>query len=231
MMSDDGQQLYADDWMRVSRTKAGKVGSGRVLISFTGIGHRINGFNYQKAEFGRLGESYDQMFIVSDLTRSWANSIDFDRLAEVIDREASGAEIHSIGNSMGGFIALLAPKFLPISRTVAFAPQYSMNPVIVPWETRWPHYRKGIKDWLYPSLDGFWQDETQYYAFIGTVGPDGMQAKLFPERDNLTLTLLPTGHHVAAELKRVGAMHNVIAHCFDGSYSREWFESEYPIHG
>lgn len=228
-MTDGREQLYADDLMHVSRTKAGTVGSGRVLISFTGIGHRINGFNLQKAEFGRLSESYDQMFIVSDLTRSWANSLDFDRLAEVIIRQAAGAEIHCIGNSMGGFIALLAPKFLPISRAVAFAPQYSMNPAIVPWETRWPHYRQGIKKWLYPSLDGVWQDGTHYYAFVGSMGPDGMQARLFPKRDNLTLTLLPTGHHVAAELKQSGVMHSVIAQCFDGSYSHEWFETVYPI--
>jgi pimeloyl-ACP methyl ester carboxylesterase len=51
-------------------------------------------------------------------------------------------KVIAIGNSMGGFGAVYFASRLPNCRTaIAFVPQFSIDPTIVPGETRWQQHR------------------------------------------------------------------------------------------
>lgn len=58
------------------------------------------------------------------------------RVVQLAQAEGFG-EIVTYGSSMGGFGALIAAGRLGASRAVVSVPQYSINPVLVPWEERW----------------------------------------------------------------------------------------------
>ena len=222
------ETLYADTWMRVTRMQASASGVRRVLLSFTGVGHAMGGIDVQSPEFAGAGSTYDAVFFISDLTRSWGNRLDFAQLDALIAEAAPGAERHCIGNSMGGFLALLAPSLMPVSQVLAFAPQFSVDPSIVPWERRWEEYRNGIDTWRFPSLKDCWQDQTRYHVLIGALGIDRRHAALFPtDLPNLLVTKVPARHDLAAELKTAGVLRDVIQKTFAGTFTPAWFEQAY----
>ena len=179
----------------------------------------------QRPEFVSAGNQYDAIFFVSDLMRSWGNLLDFKRIAEVVADRVGDAEIHCIGNSMGAFNALLAPSQMRVSRVVAFAPQFSVHPDIVPWEIRWEDYRSAITEWKYPSLEGVWTPDTEYFVFIGNKGRDRKHARLFPKLRNLHLTRVDGKHNLARGMKGSGILQEVIRRCFAGEYTLDWFEA------
>lgn len=49
------------------------------------------------------------------------------------------------GTSMGGYAALAFSAELAIDEVLAFAPQFSVDPAVVPWESRWTSELRNIK--------------------------------------------------------------------------------------
>ena len=218
--------LYEDPRLRLAVMSRQDGHNGRTLLSFTGVGHAMGGIDVQRPEFFRTGEAYRHIVFVTDLTRSWGNALDFSLIRDHVAGLTESDTVDALGNSMGGFLALLAPAFLPVRRAVAFAPQFSVHPGLVPWETRWGHYRKAIRDWKYDSLEGRFADTTGYFVFSGDNALDRRQAGLFPVSDNLTMTLLEGfGHDVANDLKQAGVLQELIAACFEGRYLRDWLDT------
>ena len=212
--------VHADDNVEIRFAASDDAGSDKVLLSFTGIGHALGGIDFLRPEFRNASAGYAGIYFVSDMKRTWGNNLDFDLIRGVIEKASPGAKFDSLGNSMGGFLALLAPSILPIGVAMAFAPQFSVNRDIAPFENRWLNYRDAISHWKYPSLDGVWQDSTKYYAFIGSQGIDGQHADMFPDLENIVLTRLPGEHNIAADLKSAGLLHEVIRQCSAGLYDR-----------
>jgi len=217
--------LHSDAHLAISCLDGAEQGTGRALISFTGVGHSLGGLDVQQPEFVGAGSQYDATFFVSDLTRSWGNLLDFTRVAEIVGQKVGKVEIHCIGNSMGAFNALLAPSQMSVSRVVAFAPQFSVHPDVVPWEIRWEEYRNAITDWKYPSLEGVWVAETEYFVFASNKGRDRKHARLFPKLQNLHLTRVDGAHNLARSMKDAGILQEVIRRCFAGEYTLDWFEA------
>lgn len=221
--------LHEDEFLRVATTAQTAKSYGKVLLSFTGVGHVMGGIDLQQPEFFGAGRGYDSVIFVSDLTRSWGNALDFDRLSAIVLEQAAGRRIDAIGNSMGGFLALLAPNFLPIATVIAFAPQFSVHPDIVPWDNRWADYRKSIPEWRYPSLAGHLSGATMRYV-LGTVeGMDGRHMALFPRQDGLRLILLGgVDHNVALALKEADILRDLIHRCMDGNFDIDWLADILP---
>lgn len=80
------------------------------------------GINLRTHEFTSSNLEKTKNFII-DKRRSWGNSLDWDRLGEVVDQVARGGQITTLGNSTGGFLAILAAGMLNAAQAVAFAPQ------------------------------------------------------------------------------------------------------------
>lgn len=221
------QELVFDDGRtRLSMISRPEISNRKLLISFTGVGHAMGGMDVQNPEFFATGKAYETIVFISDLQRSWGNALDFDRIAEVIRSLPLEGKADAIGNSMGGFLALLAPSLLPVGNVMAFVPQFSVHPDFVPWENRWPKYCKGISEWRFPSLEGRIVKDCTYHIAPGSHPLDVRHADMLPMQDNVVRINLPDfEHRVAAQLKAAGVLQELIARCFDGSFSQSWLDA------
>ena len=124
------------------------------------------------------------------------------------------AQTVAIGNSMGGFLAVIAISCLPISVCISFVPQYSVHQEIVPNEVRWAEYRDKIKVWRYPSLAGYFNSTTRYHIFSGGADFEKQHWSKFPSMPNIhNIVFKPWGHNVAQKLKSKQLLYPVIKKC------------------
>lgn len=189
--------------------------SGQLCFCFTGVGHNVGGIDIQTNEFFAATRQSMVVF-VCDKQRSWGNSLDFDRIAEFTAPYAAGKRLTALGNSMGGFLAILASRFIAFDTVVSICPQYSVCPQVID-EPRWRQYTSKITDWKYPSLDGAFLANTQYYAFGSPYGRDWQQLQRFPVLPNLHKIMLRgvEAHHEARRMKQFGVLYPVIEACFE----------------
>lgn len=186
-----------------------------LFVSFTGIMHELGGVS--KDEFVRSSQGHHALFI-SDLARSWYNK---EGTAETIlstvrdIQERVGAErIVTIGNSMGGFGALLFASQLGARSAIAFSPQFSLHPEIVPEENRWNKYRDRITTWRYPVVQSY-ADDAGYFLFFGADEEEQRHARRFEERANIGKFVLEGDHNIASLIKEKCDISSVIRDCIE----------------
>jgi pimeloyl-ACP methyl ester carboxylesterase len=210
--------IYEDDRLKISvveNTEADKADS--VILSFTGLGHRVEDTHIQKPEFYGTGRAFAATVFITDKTRSWGNALDFDVITKLIAPYIKGRKIFTIGNSMGGFNAILAGHYFPVEACVAFAPQFSVDRRVVPWEDRWSKAIARIKSFDVGVISDFMNDTTRYYLFSGGRGLDYFHAALFPKGPNIFhYRFNRLGHHLSGKLKKRGALDDLIRGCFEG---------------
>jgi hypothetical protein len=187
------------------------------IISFTGVGHALGGIDLQTPEFTRSDGDETKVFII-DKQRSWGNNVNWDQLDEILNPVIQGAKVTTLGNSMGGFLAILSARRLGADRTIAFVPQWSIDPEIVPGEDRWLDYRKNIQRVKYKDLSSAFDTPTKFSVFFGRDRRDAMHLQFFPtQKDNLDLFVLEDCSHDAASfLKERGQLYPVIKACQNG---------------
>ena len=209
--------IFEDDFLKItSRQAQSDRKSNSVLLSFTGVGHAMGGLNVQKPEFFGTGRSFDNIIFITDKTRSWGNQLDFDIIKDAIAPLIETRRIYSIGNSMGGFNAIISTSYIETDVCIAFVPQYSVNPSIVPWEMRWKKYTANIEKFRFESVGEHMNKTTNYFIFSGGIGPDQQHAELFPVNDNIRHYSFPSiAHDVAKTLKNMGALNAVVQSCFE----------------
>lgn len=120
-----------------------------LVLSFASIGHdegRHPSPEFVAAAVGQhCGKGRSALFI-SDLSRSWANDPHFDDSL----RQALTAlprpprRMLGVGVSMGAFSALAASRVLALDAVIAIAPQWSVDPTIMPEERRWRRWQEAI---------------------------------------------------------------------------------------
>lgn len=187
------------------------------VVSFSGVGHGTGGIDLQKPEFMSGGSLGSQVFVI-DKRRSWGNQIDWERLRDIVSLFCDGQNIVCIGNSMGGFLALLGSRYLNASHVAAFAPQWSVDPRIVPNEHRWDKYVDNIDVFVHSDLRKSFVSNTKYTVVFGGDPDDSEQRNLFfkftnPAADGniLLLTIPGAGHNVAKYLKEKGVLPSIIS--------------------
>lgn len=212
MMSATPVTLVDDD---VLRLVVFPRDSGQVCFCFTGVGHNVGGIDVQTNEFFAATRQSTVVF-VCDKQRSWGNALDFGMIVERTAPYAEGKRLTTLGNSMGGFLAILASRFLAFDSVVSICPQYSVCPAVVD-EPRWRQYTSRITDWKFPSLAGAFRESTQYYVFGSPNGRDWQQLQLFPVLPNLHKIVLHgvEAHHEARRMKQLGVLYPVIEACFE----------------
>ncbi len=215
-MGMNGGELYFnsladDDYNSISLRESG---NSAITLCFSGIGHAIGGVDIQSIEFFQSTAQSSAMFVI-DKQRTWGNELNWSRIREIVDSRKRD-RINAIGNSMGGFSAILSSSFLPVDCVVAFVPQYSVDRRIIN-ETRFGRYISKIARFNYPSLENSFREDTQYYIFFGVGGPDDMHLEKFPSAKNIHKILFTHQrfcHHVAQSLKADGKLYSVIRACF-----------------
>ncbi len=208
--------LHEDSALKVTATD--RPDARALVLCFTGIGHALGGIDIQRAEFvGTMATLGAASAFVFDKTRSWGNRVDFARVADLVAPLAPGARILGLGNSMGGFNAILMSNFTAMETCVAFAPQFSVMPGVVPGEIRWRDYVAAIDGFRFPSLEGQFNDRTRYVTVNGDDAAERAHWSRFPARPNARhLVVRGQGHEAAAALKSAGVLGHFLAAAFAG---------------
>jgi hypothetical protein len=200
--------LFDDETCRIVHERGD---NGRAVISFAGVGYALGGI--QVEEFRRsLDGSHFDIYYVIDKERRWYNRC-YDAVLATINRslgERRIAETFTLGNSMGGFGAVLfAGALAECRRAIAFSPQSSVCPVVVPFEDRWREWTQYISDWRVPDAVPQMRRGLSYVLFFGAADPrDRRHIDRFAAGAGETLPcrIDESAHGVAAEIKRHGLL-------------------------
>lgn len=219
---DGYETLFDDDAMTVLR-RPGRAGA--CVVSFTGVGHGMGGIDVQSPEFARSSGDENRVFVI-DKQRSWGNGLDWDTLKRVLTPAVKGARVTTLGNSMGGFLAIHAAQHLGAAEAIAFAPQWSVDPAIIPNEDRWAKYRSKISDFHIPDLSGSFHKPTKYFVLFGNDARDAKHVRFFAKRTVALELYVLDGceHDVARYLKDEGQLYAVINACRAGDDLADLFD-------
>lgn len=199
--------LKADDDLRI--TSLGDPDAPGLFLCFTGIRQGMGGINAEEFVGSTALPGFSAIF-VSDLKRSWFNGFAPEALTDVIASRIEGKRVVTLGNSMGGFGAIWATGILPVETAIAFAPQFSVHPEVVPQEDRWWDFRADIAEWRHRSLAESFFPDTRYYTINGSA--DTLHWSQFPTLTNCEHVLIEdSGHEPAAVVKRHGLLNDLIA--------------------
>lgn len=197
-------------------SRRGVKPDGRVILAFTGAAFKFGGMG--GTEFSRslaaAGVHSDILFL-SDLTRSWYNAPAGEILTFLKERYPRRRVI-TLGNSMGGYGALLFSRLLPeCELAVSFSPQYSVLPDHVPGEDRWQPLLEAVEHWPHPvSLPEDGHRQAKQYVFFGTADAydqkqmQSLQGRMNPEAGMFVID--GCGHNVAPFLKSKGLLSELL---------------------
>ncbi len=197
--------------------------SRHLVLAFTGIRHQLGGLPMDEFIGTASDNASNHVLFISDLKRSWYSSA---RLMDKIVEAVTGfiakhniANTVAIGNSMGGYGAILFAELLPVSKVVAFVPQVSMHPDVL-LETRWIKHRPYFGAELPPSLAPvIARSKAYFFLFFGVNSEaDAAHAALLSKQPRLSLFMLQNcGHDVGAFLKNAGLLTPVFADIFNAN--------------
>ncbi len=203
--------FYEDDFLKISYTNEFK--SDRCLVVFTGVGHAMGAIDIQREEFynqHKLG----MVIWITDKKRSWGNNLNIKKISSAVKKFSENRKIYIIGNSMGGFLAILFSKFLEAKKVIAFSPQFSVCPDIVPDEKRWMNHRQFIDEYRYKDLSDSFDRNTKYALLIGDGQHEDIHYSKFIKFSSLSnielIRFNDTGHKVASNLKDLNLLNQSI---------------------
>ena len=185
--------------------------SGRAVISFAGVGYALGGIQVEEFRRSLDGSQFDIYYVI-DKERRWYNRC-FDVVLATINRsldERRIVESYTLGNSMGGFGAVLfAGAFAQCRRAIAFSPQSSVCPAVVPFEDRWREWTQHISEWRVPDAVPYMRPGVSYVLLFGAADRrDRRHIDRFATGAGETLLcrIEESAHGVAAEIKRHGLL-------------------------
>lgn len=183
--------------------------ASKTLVSFTGINHGFGISGWRQEFRGLLKQSEFNVMFVSDREVSWYNTIDVDKIKSKLINQ----EVITIGNSMGAYNAIQFANDINVTKVIAFVPQYSVHPDIVPDETRWRVIIKKIKKWRYKHL--MFNNTTEYYIFSGDNKMEMYHTDMIPHQQNIHKFIAEGGHGVSSKLKNKGILYPLITDCIE----------------
>lgn len=162
----------------------------RLVVSFAGVG-RVRKLTPPHEFIGTASQDGENhVLFVSDKSRSWMNGPGIaDSIVRLVKQYRDFhaiTEIVALGNSMGGFSALVLADLMPIDTVISFSPQFSACQDMVPEEIRWSYYRDQIDRWLFADIGEMQNDRTEYYLFHADAENEAIHWMRFPH---------PAGHH------------------------------------
>lgn len=196
-----------------------------LVVSLAGAGR--NDFEKPCNEFYKTaaqGGRNHVLFVIDD-SRSWLNGPGVaDQIVAAIRllRRAIGASrVVALGNSMGGTMALHLAQIAPIDAVIALTPQYSVDPKVLPDETRWQKFRDQIERYDFRTLDVLPEAQCEVTILHGDSTDELRHAERFPRHADLSHYILPGfDHELARDLHMAGALTEVIASAIEGRRAR-----------
>jgi hypothetical protein len=191
------------------------------VVAFAGIGRGLG--TIQTEEFKKslkqtAVRATPSTIYVIDKQRRWFN----DGVSFIVEGALSSLvgilnpkRVVTIGNSMGGFGALIFAKRIEYcERSIAFAPQSSVQNSIVGFESRWSEHVGLIKQWDVPDATEEVGGQIDYHIFYGSDDPlDALHAKRFRDLNspNVIVNMIAKcGHDVVRKLKEDGLLKPIL---------------------
>ena len=189
--------------------------SSRLVVVFSSVGHGPEAPPPLEFAQSATAGGRDSAVFIADPQRSWLNAPHLvEEIVEVIEAardEVGATQTVTMGYSMGGFAALAIGGFVHVDAALAFSPQISIDPVLVPGEKRWMRYRKRIGAIRIRSAAEHMAERTAHTILMGRSQVEAAQVRLVPEAANTDTFLLPgTGHDSAPRVKAAGILPQVI---------------------
>lgn len=194
-----------------------------LVIAFSSIGHDTT--RPPSPEFVATATAHGtrRALFVMDASRSWANNPGFEQALigslETVSVRNTVTRLATIGLSMGAFSALVAAQILPVDVVLAFGPQWSVAPGIVPGEMRWAHWTDHLPKIRWPNAP--LPTHGRAYLFHGALD-DLPQALPFPGQPGTDHILFPgLGHSdLVPHLKTRGALGGLLEAALAGDRRR-----------
>jgi len=202
------QAIFEDEHLKVTAVPGS---TGRATVSFTGIGLQMHGQPVE--EFARtLAEIDDggtRLFVI-DKERTWYERTHEQVVRVLAPRLADHDDVCFIGNSMGGFGALLFAGLLPrVRATIAFVPQFSVTPrITLGNETRFARFTGRIESFVLDHALHFGVGTARHHLVFGG-DADAWHIARFEERlkpEDEMLVMGSSGHNAAAVLRKTGLL-------------------------
>ncbi|MDP0926198.1 hypothetical protein Q0601_03340 [Paracoccus onubensis] len=124
------------------------------------------------------------------------------------------------GTSMGGYAACAFASLAPGCTVIAFSPQSTLKPELVPWETRFPAGRRA--DWSGAFVDGAAESAAAGQVFLvydPGFQPDQRHIDRFTTPNVIHLKARYAGHKSALFLRRAGLLSTVVRQTVAGRMS------------
>ncbi|CUH78546.1 hypothetical protein [Tropicibacter naphthalenivorans] len=195
--------------------------SDKLVVVFSGVGETAA--EPPDIEFFRSAteDKQNNALFVSDHDRTWLNGDGMaEQIVDAIDQaqaDTGARELHLMGNSMGGTMALLLKDKVPAKTVLSLTPQYSVDPEIIPEETRWMRFRNHIKTFRYREI--FLRKTPGQEVFIvhGGTEDELRHAERFDAVDGVKHFILPDyNHKLSQRLKRKGQLDALISAALNG---------------
>lgn len=143
-------------------------------------------------------------------------------------RDAGMFEKHTrvifCGSSMGGFGALTFARLSPGSTVVAFSPQSTVDPKLVPWEQRFKKARGQDWDLPYSDAAGGMRDVGRaYVVYDRFVVADRQHVERLESAALVALNAPGCGHKSAFTLRRMDRLKPVMSAAIEGELSHHKF--------
>lgn len=204
--------LHSDERLQI---EAALGSSHRLVVSFTSVGTKRH--EWPPKEFVGIASrgSKNHVICVTDFSRCWMNHPGMARkVADVISDyilDNAITEVSAVGTSMGGYNALILGKLIPFTHIVAFAPQYSVHPDILPEETRWHWFRKQIENWPHRAIERLPNPPTKIVVFHGDTADEQRHWMLFPKGSNLRHFIFSgADHNFVVPLKQHKVLQKIV---------------------
>ncbi|WP_319771960.1 hypothetical protein [Breoghania sp.] len=189
-----------------------------LFVAFTGILHGIMG--ERPGEFIKSTNNNGEFtsIYISDLSKSWYNGEGIyeyiTRTIREIQFEYEIEETILLGNSMGGYGALLFSSEVKASLVISIVPQFSVDPTIIPFDRRWSVYQQKISKYRSGNLNDHISSRCRYFVLAAGEDPIDMQhISMIKNEINITTFIVKAKHDLAAKLKDSGSLKSFFDMC------------------
>jgi len=196
---------------------------GELVIVFSSVGHDPGRAPSPEFVATARGAAGRRALFVTDASRSWANAPGFDDVLTealaLMTARAPVTRIATVGLSMGGFSALVAAQVLPVNVVLAFSPQWSVVPGMVPGENRWARWTRELPQVRWPVAP--LPARGHAWLFHGALD-DLPHALRFPRQTGVDQVLFPDLDHsgLVPHLKARGTLEGLLNAALEGHRRR-----------
>ena len=194
--------------------------TNRLVLVFTSITRKPLHPNRLEFRANASDQGQNHVLFINDRRWSWYSRPGLrDRIADLVRKviAAQGIEtVWSIGNSMGGYGAILFRDRLPISKAIAFVPQILMQDEVIN-RPNWADNRHRITVWVERDLTPIMAAKgTEFRLVYGDKDDDdpihlGHLRQNLPDASHIRIVIVPgQTHTVAAWLKVKGQLARLI---------------------